>query len=253
MTNENKKLLNNVNNSPGTECAGLTWKQRVPLFDNPTGSTCGTQGATSDVNQIDRNISREAEDMLIKVKQEPLTISELYKDQDLSGYKGNKTKQELIRAGLVEEISLPTNKRGRKKKLLQITPKGTEYLRSLGINQTGKGRGGAKHLYYQRMLCEYYEGLGNTVEIEATVGETCLDVLVIQEDGSRLGIEIALSEQYERINAEKALKTGIEHLLFVCESETMLEQLSRMVSTLPQKQFRTKYGVKLVNDFVQST
>ncbi len=141
--------------------------------------------------------------MLIWSYRKVLALTPLYKDLGFSGYKGKKTKEELKREGLVYEVKLLKKGRGRDKVLLQVTPKGTEYLKRLGITLKRKGRGGVKHLYFQKMLKEWYELRGYTVEIEATVGDTCLDVLVIMKDGDRLGIEIALSEQYEDVNARK--------------------------------------------------
>ena len=98
-------------------------------------------------------VSRDAEDLLIRAKRKPhLAMTALYQDAGLSGYKGNKSKTELVRAGLASEVELPSNRRGRRKKLLQVTPRGNDYLRVLGVRVETKGRGGVKHLYYQKEI-----------------------------------------------------------------------------------------------------
>lgn len=230
----------------------LTWKKRIPLSDNPTCvfGDSRVQNESDQAGQV--KISRDAEDMLIKAKRKPyLTMTALYKELGLSGYKGQKFKLELIRSGLADEVELPTNRRGRKKKLLQITPRGTEYVKTLGIIESTKGRGGAKHIYYQKLLEDWYESRGYTVEVEAGIGSTCLDVLVILKDGARLGIEIALSVQYEYTNAVKALGSGIDRLLFVCESELIMEKLRCSIDPTFQNQKSLRVGYKLVTDYFE--
>ena len=251
MNNKNEKTIRKEEQRRTTAGdKGLAWKERVPLFDNKSCSSCGTHGRENEGIRGSVRISRDAEDMLVKAKRKPyLTMTALYNEVGLSGYKGLKSKRELIRAGLADEVELPTNRRGRKKKLLQIMPKGREYLKALGITQGPRGRGGVKHIYYQRMLRDWYQAHGYTAEIEATVGDTCLDVLIIRKDGTRLGIEIALSEQYEEVNAVKALGAGIERLLFVCESEKVMERIRRKVDSATQNQTKSRIGFKLVSDY----
>ena len=247
-----KSINNNESGGSGPGAQGAWgWKERVPLFNKPSGSTSGT-GLFKDLdNDQEGKISREAEDMLIRVLRKPhLTATLLYEDLGLSGYKGNKTREELIKQGLAANVPLKTNRRGRQKKLLEITPKGNQYLQKMGITDNHKGRGGAKHIHYQNMLKDWYEKHGYTVIIEATVGNTCLDVLVIRKDGRRLGIEIALSEQYEIVNAQKAMEAGIEHLLFVCETQSMMDKLCRKLSSLLESWPGNKPGFKLISDYL---
>jgi hypothetical protein len=225
----------------------LSWRERVPLYgsDSPIGATCKSADEKGE-----KKISRESEEMLIRAKKKPLALTALYSELGLSGYKGGKAKDELIRAGLVFEVALPTNRWGPKKKLLQVTPKGTEYLKSIGITTGYKGRGGVKHLYYQKALKDWYQNRGYTVEVEATVGHTCVDVLVIRKDGERLGIEIALSEQYEEVHARKAMEAGLERLMFVCETEELVERLGRKLSSLIESWPGNKPGFKLISDYL---
>jgi len=234
----------------GMRFDGLKWKERVPLFDNPTCSTGGTAQKEDEDIRGRIKISRDAEDMLIRVKRKQLIITALYKELGLSGYKGQRCKQELLRSGLVDEVEIPTNKRGRRMKLLQVTPKGSEYLKALGVESGGKGRGGAKHVYYQQKLKDWYQARGCRVEIEASVGGTCLDVLVVRKDGSRLGIEIAMSEQYEVVNASKAMKAGIEDLLFLCESKSVVNRLTETIRDSMPNQIGSAVRVELVSNYL---
>jgi hypothetical protein len=245
--------MNGAYTDKATGFGSLPWKKRVPLFDTEQKSSMSCSIRAEETEGISRSasISRDAEDMLVKAKRKPyLTMTNLYKEVGLSGYKGLKCKQELIRAGLADEVQLPTNRRGRRKKLLQIMPKGTEYLKTLGITRESRGRGGVKHIYYQVKLKEWYQARGYTVEIEATVGDTCVDVLVILKDGKRLGIEIALSEQYEQVNALKALGAGIERLLFVCEDHTLMGRLKQKINSAIGHGAKLQPGFKLISDYL---
>lgn len=252
MNNENQRTTKKMQERNRMRFKDLHWKERVPLFNNSsTCSTCDTHGRENERTRGGIRISRDAEDMLVKAKRKPhLTMTALYKEVGLSGYKGLKCKRELIRMGLADEVELPTNRRGRRKKLLQIMPKGTEYLKGLGITQGARGRGGVKHIYYQRMLRDWYQAHGYTAEIESTIGGTCLDVLVIRKDGTRLGIEIALSENYEAINALKALGAGIERLLFICESETVMQRLQKRIDSAMQNKTKLRPGFKMISDYL---
>jgi DNA-binding MarR family transcriptional regulator len=243
----NTETDNEGNLQKPRDLSGLSWKPRVPLYDNPLNATRGTNSTDG------KQRSRDAEDMLIKVRRKAhLTLTPLYAELGLSGYKGQKTKDELIRAGLVEEVSLPANRRGRRKKLLQILPKGIEYLERLGIVHGSKGRGGVRHLYYQEMVRRWYENHGYTAEVEARIGSTSLDVLVIAKDGKRIGIELALSSEfYELVNAQKALESGLECILFLCETDEMIEKLRRLFGAKLGNWPDARIGFKLVTDYLE--
>lgn len=184
---------------------------------------------------------------------ELLNIVGLELDEDENGYVESLSEAlaNLISAGvlLVDEIELPAKTRGRKMKLLQVTPKGREYLEKVGMTEAPKGRGGAKHLYYQRMIRDWYERKAHRAEIEATVGNTWVDVLVLKSDGTCVGIEIALSPQYEETNALNAQKSGIEHLIFVCEDENMLKQVQQRIASAMPKQIRLEPEFNLISDY----
>ena len=229
---------------------GLRWERRVPLVDKSRGSTGGTGKEAAGPGKKQQKVSREAEDLLICAKRAPFrSITELYADTGLSGYKGDKSKKALLRAGFAREVEVPTNRRGRRKKLLEVAPKGNEYLKSLGVDVKAKGRGGAVHRFFQEMVKEWYEGHGRSVEIEATVGDTAFDVLAIDENGKRTGIEIACSAQYEDVNLKKALASGVEDVVFVCETKDIRDRLRNMLGALGSRSDGPRVKLKLVSEY----
>ena len=239
-----------------SECVskeGLAWRPRVPLFDNSHSATRGTTDEAS-IAGSEAKPCRDAEDMLIRAWRKALTQTALYKELALSGYRGNKSKEQLLRLGLACEVKLATNRRGRQKVLLQVTPRGLAYLNQLGVATGSRqhGRGGVRHRYYQNEVKQWYEKHGYVAEVEARVGNTSLDVLAICGDGTRIGIEIALSEQYEVVNALKAMGCGIERLLFVTESRAMIERLQHRIEAKLDAKHQGKVGYKVVEDYLNN-
>ena len=238
---------------------GMRWLPRVPLFEDsddgkgPLAFAGPKTSGGNDEGDGERVVSRDAEDLLIRAKRKPyLALTELYQNAGLSAYKGSKSRVELIRAGFAGEVELPSKRRGRRKKLLQVTPRGNEYLRALGVYVASKGRGGVKHLYYQKEIKEWYESRGFTAEIEARVGETTFDVLAIRDDGDRVGVEIALSSPYERTNAEKAVMSRVETVIFVCETDEMRQKLTDMLGDIGDRCDKApRFSVKLVDEYLR--
>lgn len=244
----------NVGEHVGTE--GLTWRPRVPLCDSSLNTTRGTDSRAYSHGKIasnngEENLTRDCEDMLIKARRKAVCLTRLYEELDLSGYKGCKFKNELIRQGYVQQVKLPPVSRGRQPCLLEVTPKGVEYLKRIGITDRPRGRGGVKHRFYQEKLKSWYKQHNYIVELEVKVGNTSLDLLVIRANSTRIGIEIALSVAYEDINATKALGAGIERLLFIVESREMMDRLRRKVETVVEGDKRSRVGYKLVWDYMQ--
>jgi len=83
-----------------------------------------------------------------------------------------------------------------------------------------------------------------------SVGDTYFDVLAIARDGKKIGIEIACSAQYEEVNATKALKTDVDVVLFVCETEKLMEFLQKKINAIAFSENTMRYGFKLVNDYI---
>jgi len=233
---------------------GLIWRERVPIFDSNSSPNLNyntASGADAANNKL--RPCRDAEDMLIKVMKKPhLNLTPLYQELGFSGYMGKKCKLELIRLSFVTEVKLPANRRGRRKTLLQILPKGRAYLDHLGVAPGSKthGKGNVKHIFYQQALKDWYETHGYTIEIEARLGQVTLDLLAIKIE-RRIGIQITLTtERIEAENAAKVLEGGLEHLLFIVETKSEMDNLrSRIESVIQDDNQRAKIGYKLVGDY----
>jgi len=187
MENENTSKNTTKQKNRNRESAAygkLTWKERVPLFNSPSCPTSGTQEKQEKESGGKRRISRNSEDMLIKAWRKVLSIKNLYDEVGLSSYMGDKCKKELRNEGFVDEVEVPVNRRGRRRKFLQILPRGRQYLKEdLGLANERKGRGGVSHLYYQEKIRNCYLMNGYIADVEARIGDTSFDVLAIGKDG----------------------------------------------------------------------
>ena len=62
-----------------------------------------------------------------------------------------------------------------------------------------------------------------------------------------------MSEQYELVNASKALKAGIEDLLFLCESKSVMDRLIKGIDSVAPNQIGSTVRVELISDYLTST
>jgi len=87
-----------------------------------------------------------------------MPISDRDRELDLSKYKGNKIRSELLSAKMIRPHKVNTGGRSGQKTIIEVSEAGYLLLHSMGI-QTSKprGRGGFPHRYYAHMLKEYAE------------------------------------------------------------------------------------------------
>ena len=180
--------------------------------------------------------------MLILAYREPLTKTELrermgplhgHDGKRLSGHKGKKYVEELIRSGYALEVRMPVNRHGRPPEFLEVTPRGRAYLERIGEagSQRSGGRGGVLHRRCVEEIRRQCEGRGHTVRIEAQLGAVYMDVLEICNDGTRVAFQVVMStEAFEGKGAREALEAGIEELVFVVEDEVVMERLRSRVA-----------------------
>jgi len=109
-------------------------------------------------NPQEVDLSEDADRLLEDVIENPFRpVTERYQ-RFSSSYKGNKAKNELVNQGIVVEREV---KNVEKRKLLQLTEKGRDYVEDeLGIEVKHEGRGGVIHRYWQHRIREAFEEAG---------------------------------------------------------------------------------------------
>ena len=108
-----------------------------------------------------------------------------------SSYKGNKAKNELVDQGILIERNVKTG--DGKRKLLQLTEKGRDYVEDhLDLEVGHRGRGGIVHRYWQHRIEEAFEEQGWSAFVEkfdadvyVNMGNTELVVEVAMGDNPR--------------------------------------------------------------------
>jgi len=159
-----------------------------------------------------------------------------------SSYKGNKAKNELVDQGIVVEREV---KNGEKRKLLQLTEKGRDYVEEeLGIEVKHRGRGGVVHRYWQKRIREAFEEAGWHAFIEK------FDADVYVNMGSQeLVVEVAMGDNpREMEHVEKHLKR--EFAVWVaCRSKEVREGLKQRMK---ENSLETESVVfRLFRDFLE--
>jgi DNA-binding PadR family transcriptional regulator len=150
-------------------------------------------------------------------------LTERY-DRFSSSYKGNKAKNELVDQGLVIERNVKT---GDKRKLLQLTEKGRDYVEdSLDLNTKHEGRGGIIHRYWQHRIKEAFEEQGWAAELEV------FDADVYANTGEKeIVVEVAMGDNKREIqHVKQHLETGFDKVWVAARNQEVLEGLKQRIN-----------------------
>jgi len=117
-----------------------------------------------------------------------------------SSYKGNKAKNELVDQGILIERNVKTG--DGKRKLLQLTEKGRDYVENnLDLNVGHRGRGGIVHRYWQHRIEEAFEEQGWSAFVEKFDADVYVNM-----GNTELVIEVAMGDNPREIrHVEKHL------------------------------------------------
>ncbi|MFH1068710.1 MAG: type IV secretion system DNA-binding domain-containing protein [Candidatus Glassbacteria bacterium] len=155
-------------------------------------------------------------------------ITKVYKALQLSGYKGDKLKSDLIEQGLIVQEETRRGLLGRLAKVLRLTDKGVSVVEKLA----SAGKGGDLHKDLQNMVKEQAELFGWKARVEERIPRTLENVDVgLDKDGIRVAVEISstTTPEHEVQNIRKCLEAGYDYILAVCSDDKRLSQLKTEV------------------------
>jgi DNA-binding PadR family transcriptional regulator len=137
-------------------------------------------------------LSNEADRLLKDVVENPFNaLTERYQLFS-SRYKGNKAKDELVDQGILFERQVKT---GERKKLLELTDKGRDYVENqLDLDAKHRGRGGIVHRYWQHRIKEAFEDAGWHAFLEKFDADVYVNM-----DTSELVVEVAMGNNPREI------------------------------------------------------
>jgi DNA-binding MarR family transcriptional regulator len=143
--------------------------------------------------QEELDLSHEADRLLEDVVENPFNALTKRYSRFSSSYKGNKAKNELVEHGAVIERQVKAQ--DGKRKLLQFTEKGRDYIENeLDLEVKHEGRGGVIHRYWQHRIKEQLEEQG----VEAFLETFDADVYVNLYD-RELVVEVAMGDNPREI------------------------------------------------------
>ncbi len=138
---------------------------------------------------------------------------------NFTNYMGQKLYNSLIEKGLVEELEIKTNYRGRPQKFYKLTDKG---IFIVGKQNLGSGKGGFEHRLHQRRLTEVFEAQGYKVIVEECKNGKNVD-LGLSKDEKNIAVEIIISPQNAIENIEKDIAAGWKTVWLLCHTQTILD------------------------------
>ena len=173
-----------------------------------------------------RELTKEEEEYLSHINKFPFRTEEQHKKGlGLSNYKSNKISKSLVIKGYVVKKRFYTGKPGNQPVLQELTGKGKNYLVSIGIRvPKGKGKGGIIHQKWAQVINEFWKEKGMEVFIEPNENGANTDVLVIDSDGKRTAIEIALSRDGQIKNILRDLEY-FDRVIMAVETRILLENI----------------------------
>ena len=151
-------------------------------------------------------------------------VTEVYKNLNLSGYKGDRLKEILIEKGLIVQEETRDGKGGRLAKVLNITEKGTRFIESSPL----AGKGGDYHKYLQSAVKEQAEAFGWKAKIEEKIKGSIETVDVgLTKNDIKIAVEISSTTKPEQEiqNIRKCLEAGYDYIFCIAENEEKLAKI----------------------------
>lgn len=173
-----------------------------------------------DPQEVD--LSNEADRLLKGVVENPFKgLTERY-ERFTSWHKGNEAKDELVNQGVVIEREVRT--RERRRKLLQLTEKGRDYVENdLEVELEREGRGGIIHQYWQHRIRKTFEEAGWHAFVEKFDADVYVNM-----NTSELVVEVAMgNNERELRHVKQHLETGFSNIWIVCRNQEVRDGLEQ--------------------------
>ena len=193
-------------------------------------SRCVIPRSTSLIEKLkrekDREMTKEEEMCLLHIVNYPfLAEDERRKAIGFTSYKMNRVMRGLVVKGFVVKKRFYTGKPGNQPILQEPTNKAKAYLKAEGIRiPAGNGKGGIVHQNWARIISEYWTAKGMETFIEPSENGANTDVLVIDPEGRRTAVEIALSPDGQVNNILRDLE-HFDRVIMAAETGILLEKI----------------------------
>lgn len=160
---------------------------------SPVGDAAGVYASAPAAEIVPSPVplSQDERDLLrfVGTLDELLPVREVYKRCKVSADKGTRLKARLIEQGLLTEVEVSLQAKGRASKLLAVTRDGVE---AVGLPPRA-GKGGALHQHLQRLIAGAAEQQGYRASIEAGRADGKAVDVCLERDGRRIAVEISVT------------------------------------------------------------
>lgn len=195
-------------------------------------------------------LSKESEAWLRHMARNPYqTIVERTKALGLTNYMANKVTKELEIKGYARKVNVYTGKPGHPLVLTDFTEKGKEHVTSLGEKISKAGKAGLVHQWWAMKIKEFWKSRGKEVKIEPNVEGANTDVLVMDSDGKRVAVEIALSSDNQVKNIIRCLRF-FDSLIMATETKLLLMKIRAEALKSLSREDLKKVTFCLLGDFL---
>jgi hypothetical protein len=173
-------------------------------------------------------ISKEELEFMKDIMLHPISgVAERYKRLNMSGSKGQRTKDGLLSRNLVQEHSVSHGKGSIK--MLQITESGKEILRISGTDASElkltQRLGGPEHRYWTEKMANELEEKDFEVEKEHQTPNGKFVDIVAKRDSQELAVEIETGKSNALDNIRKDIQSEFDSVIVVTTSEKERKRL----------------------------
>jgi hypothetical protein len=175
---------------------------------------------------------------------EPLPFTKLAKEMNISTRQLYKLVGSLSQRDLVAETEINLTAKTRKSKVIILTASG---ITTLG-HSSSVGKGGAIHQYFQRLVKDYAQKQGYTVEIEKHLGNQEAVDLSLEDGNEKVAVEISITTDAsnEIANIKKCLKAKYNRIYVLCSKQTTRDNLEKLVEQDYQVSEKAKIKISLL-------
>jgi hypothetical protein len=199
-------------------------------------------------------ISKDAKSLLLDISVHPFRgLTSRYLSLGFSGRRAEAAKTELVKKGLIKEVSIALGSH-RPVKFLVLTRSALDLLKK--ARQDTKlweyvGKASFEHKLYQVLIAYAFRKSGAQAYIERYVGEgKRLDVLVVEND-RKVGIEVEMNPNIDLGKLLRVIKK-LDELLIICNNEGTLEKITQKIDSTLYPSLRNKVRIELVKEYLAS-
>ncbi len=175
----------------------------------------------------DIELTEVEEQFLLSVHEDQFqTLTQRYKQFGTKS--GLKTKEKLVSKGFLKEVDINLGRKYGRRKYLEITEEGYQYLSRLGIQKVGP-KESFEHKLWKNYIADYYKKRGYNYKVEYPVGDNFIDVVV--SNGERVAIEFFMDHRTTKDNLNKFIKNGdnFSRILFVARNKEVKERIEKIL------------------------